>query len=153
MHGRKALPDRALVNEGSIAFDTPSGAAQNSPPPKDECGTRTLAAARSPKLNTFSTEATYANPRRTAAVFARGRIGFSLADTHAMRVERRVHAVPADREATGIRSTHQGIRLGARAQAGHKPAQILPERGGDGCGVRRNERHLWAALRGESGRS
>ena len=76
------------------------------------------------------------------------RIAVSVADPGAVGVERRVHAVAADR--AGSASSRRASRRWARSMAkrlGMSRRRILPDRGGHGGGVPRDERHLRPDLR------
>src|SRR5688572_4551394 len=74
------------------------------------------------------------------AVGRRGAV--SLAHPGAVRVERRVHAVAADRAAEGVRGAREGHRRAHGEEARHVAPQVLQDRRRHGGSVRGDERGL-----------
>src|SRR5687768_13009551 len=90
---------------------------------------------------------THADPRGTRQA-ARRRDAVPFTDPGAVRVERRVHALAAKREAEGVRGAHQAERRRDREEARHLAPQVLQDRWRHGGGVRGDEpgaRQGWAA--------
>src|SRR5512145_2233098 len=80
----------------------------------------------------------YVDPRG-AGEAVRRRNAVPLADPGAVRVERRIHAEPAERAAEGIRGPDKGDGRRARQEARHDAAQVLQDRRRHGRGVRGDE--------------